>query len=79
MPPNEMVVINANIEIAGPTLQKIVQTAKNLKGPDEKGYFRIDTAELVSDLISRFLAEQGFDAYVADRRHYASILADGNP
>ncbi len=77
MPPNNMVVINAHIEISGPTLQKIVQTAKALKGPDEKGYFRIDTAALVSDLISRFLAEQGFDAYVANGRHYANSLSDG--
>ena len=72
-----MVVINAHIEISGPTLQKIVQTAKTLKGADEKGYFHIDTAALVSDLISRFLAEQGFDTYVADKRHYASSLSDG--
>ena len=74
MPQNDMVVINANIEMSGATLQKIVQTAKELKGPDKKGYFRIDTADLVSVLISRFLVDQGFDTYVADRRHYENSL-----
>lgn len=76
MPQNEMVVINTNIEISGLTLKKVVQMAKELKGPDEKGYFRIDTADLVSDLISRFLVEKKFDTYVADRRHYENILSD---
>lgn len=77
MPSRDMVLINANIKIAGPTLQKIVQTGKNIKGPDEKGIFHIDTADLVSDLISRFLVEQGFDDYAADPRHYEAIFRDG--
>jgi hypothetical protein len=50
--------------------------AKSLKGPDAKGHFHLDTADVVSDLISRFIAEQGFDAYTADRRHYATLLSD---
>ena len=76
MAAQDIVLINANIKIAGPTLQKIVQTGKNIKGPDDKGIFHLDTADLVSDLISRFLVEQGFDDYVADPRHYEAILRE---
>lgn len=76
MPPNAMVVINAKITISGTTLHKIVQMAKSLKGPDAKGHFHLDTADLVSDLISQFIAEQGFDAYAADHRHYEALLSD---
>lgn len=75
MPQNDMVMINTNIEISGPTLQKIVETAKKVKGPDSKGYFHLDTADIVSRLISRFIGEQGFYAYAADRRNYEACLS----
>lgn len=75
MPQDDSVVINANLEISGQTLQQIVQTAKMLTGPDAKGHFHIDTAALVSRLISRFLIDGGFGAYVADKRNYAPILS----
>ncbi|MBL0713749.1 MAG: hypothetical protein JJV98_08605 [Desulfosarcina sp.] len=71
---DDRVVINANIEISGQTIQQIVHTAKKIKGPDTKGHYHIDTADLVSDLISRFLVDRGFEEYVADRRHYTAIL-----
>jgi hypothetical protein len=74
---DDMVVINANLEISGGTLQKLVSTAKALRGPDGKGYYRIDTAALLSDMISRFLIDREFDAYIEDRRHYATLLAGG--
>lgn len=77
MPQDDRVVINANIAISGETLQTIVQTAKHLQGPDARGHFRIDTAELVSGLISQFLFDRGFDAYAADARHYHAVLANG--
>lgn len=77
MPQDDHVVINANIALSGPTLQRIVRTAKTLAGPDERGRFRVDTADLVSDLISRFLRDRGFDAYAADRRHYEDFLPNG--
>jgi hypothetical protein len=74
MPQDDKVMINTQIEIAGHTLQQIVSMAKQLQGPDARGHFNIDTADLVSDLISRFLIDGRFDDYVADQRNYEKLL-----
>ena len=74
MPPDDKVIINTRIEIAGQTLHQIVSMAKQLHGPDAKGHFSIDTADLVSDLISHFLIDGGFADYVADKRNYDKLL-----
>ncbi len=73
MPQHGNVVINVNVEIPGRTLETMVQTARTLKGPDAKGHFRIDTADLVSHLISRFLVEGGFGDYVAAIQNYEGV------
>lgn len=65
--------VNVTIDISGDTLQTIVQTAKDIKGRNEKGHYRIDTADLLEDLVSRFIAEKSFDAYVADRGNYGFL------
>ena len=77
MPPDDHVVINVNLEIPGRTLERIVQTAKALQGPDARGHFRIDTADLVARLISRFLLVGGFAEYVAESRNYEGLLPPG--
>ena len=74
MPQDDKVVINARIEISGQVLQQIVSMAKKRQGPDARGHFSIDTADLVSSLISRFLVDGGFEAYAADQRHYEKFL-----
>jgi hypothetical protein len=74
MSQNDNVLINVNLEIPGLTLQRIVQTAKSLKGPNARGHYRIDTADVVSYLISRFLLEAGFAGYVAESRNYEGLL-----
>ncbi len=73
MPPDGNVVINVNVEIPGRTLETMVQTAKALSGPDSRGHFRIDTADLVSHLISRFLVDGGFGDYVSEIRNYEGV------
>lgn len=65
--------VNVNIEISGATLQKIVQTAKDIVGRNEKGHFRIDTADLLEDLLSTFVQKEGFDDYIADRDNYGFL------
>jgi hypothetical protein len=62
--------VNVTIAISGETLQTIVQTAKDIVGRNEKGHYRIDTADLLEDLLSGFIAEKGFDTYVANRGNY---------
>ena len=65
--------VNVSIDIAGETLQTIVQTAKEIVGRNEKGHYRIDTADLLEDLLSSFISEKGFDAYVADKGNYGFL------
>jgi len=50
--------------------QAIVANAKQVLGPDEKGVYRIDTADQVSAMISRFLLENDFEGFVKDITNY---------
>lgn len=65
--------ISARIEINSDTLQTIVTNLKQAVGPDERGIYRIDTADAVNVLITRFLAEKDFDAYVRDVKNYRDV------
>lgn len=65
--------VNVTIDIAGETLQTIVQTAREMVGRNERGHYRIDTADLLEDLLSAFIAEKGFDGYVADKGNYGFL------
>ncbi|MGB9500400.1 MAG: hypothetical protein ACKVE4_11810 [Dissulfuribacterales bacterium] len=60
----EMILINANIEISVTALQTIVGNTKKAVGRDAKGHYRVDTADKVSEMISRFLMEKDFEGYV---------------
>lgn len=66
--------INANLKISGATLQKFVNTAKSIAGADNRGRYKIDTADLLSAMISQFLEEGGFDTYVEAHSNYARLL-----
>lgn len=65
--------VNVTIAIAGETLQTMVQRAKEIVGRNERGHYRIDTADLLEDLLSAFISERGFDAYVADKENYGFL------
>jgi len=65
--------VSVTIDIAGETLQTIVQTAKAIVGRNAKGHYRIDTADLLEDLLSAFISERGFDAYVTDKANYGFL------
>jgi len=60
----ETIIINANVEITAVALQTIVANAKKKAGCDEKGVYHLDTADRVSEMISRFLLETDFENYV---------------
>jgi hypothetical protein len=68
--PASTVRIHVNIEIDAAALQAVVQNAKQLAGRDAKGHYRVDTADKVAEMISRFLAEKDFTAYAEDVTHY---------
>ena len=65
--------VNVTVAIAGETLQTVVQTAKDIVGRNAKGHYRIDTADLLEDLLSAFIAEKGFDVYVTDKANYGFL------
>lgn len=67
---NQMVRVHVNIEIAATALQAVVANSKRKVGTDEKGHYRVDTADALADLISKFLDEKGFDRFAADIENY---------
>jgi hypothetical protein len=70
---SDTVRVNVTLTVSGETLQTIVGTAKEIVGKSEKGHYRIDTADLLEDLLSNFIAENGFDAYVGNRENYGFL------
>ncbi len=69
-PRKDTLTIHVNLEISSGALQAIVANARALAGRDEKGHYRVDTADLTGRVISRFLAEKDFEAYAADAGNY---------
>lgn len=67
---NETVKIHVNIEITPAALQAVVENAKKATGPDQKGIYKVDTAEKVSEMISKFLLEKDFESYASDMKNY---------
>ena len=66
----DMLFINVTIDISASTLQTIVKNAKQIAGADEKGIYRVDTAEKVNEMVSSFLKENAFDEYVNNIDNY---------
>lgn len=74
----DSVLIHAKIEISTDALQTIVETAKTIVGRNAKGHFKVDTADLVSAMISRFLEAKGFEAFVGNLDNYAFLETEGD-
>ena len=66
----ETVVVNANLEITTTSLQAIVNNSKKIAGRNEKGVYRVDTADKVSKIISRFLLENDFENFAMNIDNY---------
>ena len=66
----DMITVRVNVDIPTDALKTIVQIAKQIVGPDEKGHFRVDTADKVGEMISRFLLENEFEQYVGNPENY---------
>ena len=58
--PKDTIVVRANVEMTSASLEAIVQNAKQISTPDRRGVYRLDTADKVSEMISRFLLEHDF-------------------
>ena len=66
----ETLLVRANVEMTAASLQAIVENAKKISGPNEKGGYRVDTADKVSEMISRFLLENDFESFVKNFDNY---------
>lgn len=66
----DLILVNANVKISVSSLQAIVASAKNRAGKDEKGIYRVDTADAVSNMITKFLLDRDFDSYVSNPDNY---------
>ena len=65
-----MITVHVNVEISTASLQTIVENVKQLAGRDENGVYRVDTADKVSEMISRFLFDNDFEGYVKNIENY---------
>lgn len=71
-PRNDKLSVHVNVEISAVALQAIVANAKLTAPKDANGNYRVDTADYVSAMISRFLADRDFDSFVMDVDNYPS-------
>jgi hypothetical protein len=58
--------LNVTVEISSQTLQAIVAIAKKTVGQEANGSYRVDTADKVSEMVTKFLQEHNFDGFVAE-------------
>jgi hypothetical protein len=47
-----------------------VENMKKIAGQDEKGHVKVDTADAVNKMISRFLLERDFEAFARNENNY---------
>ncbi len=66
----DTVVVNANVTITAAALQAIVANAKANAPRNEKGYYQVDTADKVSEMISKFLLENDFEGFADNPGNY---------
>ncbi len=64
--PRETIKVHVNVEMTPESLKSIVENAKMIAGRDQKGVYRVDTADKVSEMITRFLLEKDFESFVAN-------------
>ena len=71
MPQSEdTIAVNVVVEMTTASLKAIVENAKRISGRNEKGHYTVDTADKVSEMISRFLLENNFEAFVTNHDNY---------
>lgn len=68
--------VHVNVTISADSLQAIVGNAKELAKKSANGDYRVDTADQVSAMITRFLEEKDFDTYVKNKENYLPPLID---
>jgi len=62
--------VHVVVSLTGAALSAVVENAKRLAGRDERGGYRVDTADMVGAMISRFLEKYDFEGFVKDPVNY---------
>lgn len=65
--PENTIAVNVVVEMTPAALEAIVEQVKHLSGRNEKGHYKIDTADMVGQTISRFLHEYNFETFVKNK------------
>jgi hypothetical protein len=68
--PGNTIAVRINVEMTPASLQAIVENAKKIAGTGEKGYYTVDTADKVGEMISLFLLENDFEGFVMNIENY---------
>ena len=68
---SDMLSVHVNIQISANAIQAIVANAKRTVPKSPDGTYRVDTAEYVGTMVSKFLAEKEFDSFVMNIENYA--------
>jgi hypothetical protein len=66
----DLLEVHVNVNIPASALTAIVENAKQITGADASGKYRVDTAAMVGEMISRFLAQNDFEGYVQDINNF---------
>ena len=64
------IAVNVVIDLTPNALQAIVENAKRVTWRNEKGHYKVDTADKVGEMISRFLIEKDFESYAQNPDSY---------
>ena len=67
---NEKLAVHVNVQISADALQAIVTNTKLIATKDADGICRVDPADQLSIMISRFLDKMDFDKYVMNLENY---------
>jgi len=68
--PGDKLDVHVNVSLTGAALSAIVDNAKKIAGRDEKGRYRVDTADKVGEMISLFLEKYNFESFVRNENNY---------
>ena len=66
----EMVTVQVNLDITVEALKAVVANAKAVAGTDDRGVYRVDTADKLGEIISRFLEDRDFEGFAKDLGNY---------
>ncbi len=66
----EMVTVQVNLDITVGALKAVVANAKAVAGTDDRGVYRVDTADKLGEIISRFLEDRDFEGFAKDLENY---------